>query len=105
MKASARALLPSRWPALARFFRGYLHQDAGLEHRSVAAAFEQFWADASPGERDAFLAEWQAVRRSLTGRTWHRVEPVLLALGAAWLPGKGRLIHELTDAVQRTAPR
>lgn len=77
------------WPSLCAFFRGYLHQDAGAEHASLESAFDQFWGDASADERQRFAAEWRAFRARTAGRMWHKVEPLVASLGAAWLPRRG----------------
>lgn len=95
----SRVLLPVRWPAIAAFFRGYLHQDAGLEHASIEAAFDQFWAEASADERAAFAKEWRVLSTRLGGRVWRRVEPVVSALGAAWVPGAGKGFRSLREHI------
>lgn len=97
--APSRALLPVRWPAIAAFFRGYLHQDAGFEHASLEQAFDQFWDEASVEERAAFAREWRVLSGRLGGRVWRRVEPVLAGLGAAWMPGAGKGFRALREHI------
>lgn len=89
MSKTPRMLPVDRWPSVAAFFRGYLHQDAGDEHHSVEAAFTSFWDDANADERLAFAKEWRALRSLVEGRAWHRVEPRLASLGLAWMPAGG----------------
>ena len=72
MSKTRRMLPVDRWPSVAAFFRGYLHQDAGDQHHSVEAAFTSFWDDANADERLAFAKEWRALRSLVEGRAWHR---------------------------------
>jgi ferredoxin len=96
-----RALKPVPWPAIAGFFRGYLHQDAGLEHASIEDAFDQFWGDGSAEERARFAHEWRAISRRLNGRVWRRVRPILAALGANWVPQDGKAFARLRTHIDR----
>ena len=91
----------ARWPALTAFFRGYLHQDAALDHASLAAAFDTFWGDAADEERQRFLLEWGALTTELEGKAWGRVRQTLQALGAVWLPGRQVGFSALQRAVVR----
>ena len=74
-------------PALTAFFRGYLHEDAEREHRSMAAAFDAFWTEAGDEERRRFSDEWHALMAIAGTRSWARLRRVFEALGAAWMPG------------------
>ena len=96
-----RRFYHAQWPALTAFFRGYLHQDAALDHASPAAAFDAFWGDAGEDERQRFLQEWRALTTELEGKAWGRVRQTLQALGAAWLPGRLAGVNALQRAVQR----
>ena len=91
----------AQWPALASFFRGYLHQDAALEHVSLAAAFDAFWNDAADQERQHFLQEWDRLTALLEGKPWGRVRQTVQAMGAAWLPGRQAGYSALQRAVVR----
>ena len=48
---------PSAYPHLARFFRGYLHEDFVAEHGSAPKALAAFRADLSPADRAALDTE------------------------------------------------
>ena len=96
-----RSLESRHWPSLASFFRGYLHQDAGALHQSIESAFDQFWGDASPEEQGAFAAEWRALVARTRGRPWRKVEPLVLSLGAAWLPRGGSGFAALIRHINR----
>ncbi len=89
------------WPRIAGFFRGYLHQDAAALHQSLEAAFDQFWDDTAAAERRMFAAEWQALAARTRGRPWRQVEPIVTALGAAWLPRAGSGFARLARHVER----
>jgi hypothetical protein len=90
-----------QWPSLARFFRGYLHQDAAADHRSLESAFDQFWQDASHDEQRAFGSEWRALAARMRGQPWHKVQPLIAALGAQWLPRRGSGFAALVRHVDR----
>ncbi len=96
----SRGLDVMAWPALAAFFRGYLHQDAGHEHGSVEVAFDQFWNDASSDERAAFAHQWRLFLARVEGRAWHRVERRLSPLGLAWMPQAGTGFSRLRRHIQ-----
>ena len=90
MTRTARKVEPfdiGAWPALTAFFRGYLHEDAEHEHRSMAAAFEAFWTEAGDEERRRFSDEWQALMTMAGKLSWARTRSVLEELGARWTPG------------------
>lgn len=90
----------TEWPALASFFRGYLHQDAALEYVSLAAAFDAFWNDAADQERQRFLKEWERLTALLAGKPWGSVRQTVQAMGGAWLPGRQAGFSALQRAVQ-----
>jgi|SRR5450432_1315478 len=85
------------FPALRRFFRGYLHEDWQEEHDSAAEAGEQFCEDATAEERQDVAREWEEFRQ----RTKNLSLPALSALlnthlGAAWDPKTEEQIEALS---------
>ncbi len=93
-----RATTP-RFPALARAFSGYLHEDFAAEYGSPEAALRAFRDDASP-------AEWRRVQREaqrLTAIARHSdfddVRALIQRLGSRWLPPSRDALVALLTAV------
>ena len=93
---------PGAWPALRAFCAAYLHQDAGLEHGSLARAFRAFWRDAADGERRQFLEEWRRlVPGDATAADGAALRQLLATLGASWLPRRATAADALRRVVER----
>lgn len=76
----------SEFPALARAFSGYLHEDFAVQYGTPEAALQAFHEDASP-------AEWRRFQRDVTrllrlASTWEFDEmcSLLQRLGSRWTP-------------------
>lgn len=76
----------SEFPALARAFSGYLHEDFAVQYGTPEAALQAFHEDASP-------AEWRRFQRDVTrllrlASTWEfdQVCSLLERLGSRWTP-------------------
>ena len=59
---------PERFPHLAAFLAGYLHQDFVLDHKTPAGALKAFLADAGPKDRAALVADRAMRAMGLDGR-------------------------------------
>jgi hypothetical protein len=89
-----------RFPTLARFASGYLHQDMAVEHGSPRAARDAFLADASAAERRAFADE-AALFVTVTA-DWPAADAraAFAGLGGAWAPrSRAALFDLLTPSV------
>jgi hypothetical protein len=100
------ALGAGRFPLLAQFASGYLHQDLAVEHGTPEAARDAFLADLDPPERSAFKAEADAYRDALASRPWAEMRTAFAALGGAWRPpSRAALLRLLDVAAAATPPR
>lgn len=77
---------PDRFPMLAQFAGGYLHEDFVQEHRTVWAARDAFLSDASPEERAQFQREAEQFLAQAARVRWADVSAAFLRLGGAWRP-------------------
>jgi hypothetical protein len=78
----------SRFPALTDFLRGYLHEDFPEEHGSSEEAARAFLRAASSSEREALLADWATLSRTIRGLSLEQIRTLLADdLGCAWQPG------------------
>ncbi len=71
-----------RFPLLASFARGYLHQDMPEEHGSLSAALRSFMGDMSMKEREAFKHELEIV--SAEKGNLIECNTLLADLGSSW---------------------
>lgn len=90
----------AQYAALSNFLRGYLHQDAAVEHGSSLAAAHAFRKDAD--ERETLV-----VRSQLDRLLWETVKSsdselakVLTALGSSWRFSSRKEIEQLRDALK-----
>jgi len=96
----ARELDAARFPALARFFRGYLHQDVGEVYGGAAAAARAFGRDASPAEADEVAAEWASFAREAAALSLGEVGRAMVErMGSAWVPASRRDLEALGRAL------
>lgn len=77
---------PDRFPALAQFAAGYLHEDFVAEHGTPVGAVLAFLRDASDEERAAFRAEARQFLEFAAFRAWPDVVRAFSHLGGAWAP-------------------
>jgi len=75
---------PENYPALLEFLPAYLHEDFVEEYGSVAKAFEALVGDASGDQVRNVRDEWQALRRTFTGKSLDDFNQALAELGIAW---------------------
>lgn len=102
MKAARPAkALPNadRFPHLAAFFAGYLHQDFVLDHQTPEGALKAFLADAGPADRAALRKEWQTFRDGIDGLSLKQLRELVSALGGAWRPASRTALRSLLDAL------
>lgn len=93
-----RSLPPvERFPHLAAFLSGYLHQDFLLEHGTPAGALRAFLQEAGASERDALQQEWRAFIGAVDGLRWRDVREAFTALGGSWRPGSRADLLALFD--------
>ena len=74
----------AKYPALARLFGAYLHQDYDLEDASAEAAVERFAREVDPDVRDRAKAELARLLKA--ARTETALQAVLDDLGCAHQP-------------------
>lgn len=99
-RSTAVPLSAERFPHLAAFLSGYLHQDFVLDHKTPAGALAAFLADAGAEERAGLRAEWQHFKRAIEGRLWREVRDAFTALGGAWRPGSRTALLDLFAALE-----
>lgn len=89
-RASRSSALPQltadRFPHLAAFLSGYLHQDFMIVHRTPADALQAYLREADDAQRTALREEWRAFAAAIEGLGWREVRDSLAALGGAWRP-------------------
>lgn len=90
---------PSRYPALAAFLGGYMHQEFRLVHGSARGAAEAFLAEASAAHLNLLRAELERLERSLNGKPLSTWRAALLELGGAWWPRSMREVRALIRAL------
>lgn len=76
----------SEFPALARAFSGYLHEDFAVEYGTPEAALQAFHQDASPAEWRRFQREVTRLLRLAATREFEDVCSLLQRLGSRWTP-------------------
>jgi hypothetical protein len=75
------------FPHLARFFRGYLHEDFVTEHGSAANALAAFRAELSPADRRALGAECEHLAEALRPMPIAAIRRLLVdEFHSAWNP-------------------
>ena len=90
----------ARFPALAGFFRGYLHQDVGETYGGAAAAARAFGRAASPAEADEAAAEWASFAREAATLSLAEVGRAMVErMGSAWVPASRRDLEALGRAL------
>jgi hypothetical protein len=77
---------PDDFPALARFFGGYFHQDLVPVHGSANRATQAFAADADAADREAVRQELHRLIALVGTRGPAALRRAVRALGAAWTP-------------------
>ena len=88
------------YPAVAGFFRGYLHEDFLQVHGSLAAAASAFVQDADPAERQQLIEELEALAASLRDRPLREVRKFVTGdLGSRWEP-KSRELERLLELLR-----
>ena len=76
----------SEFPALARAFGGYLHEDFAVQYGSPEAALQAFREDASPAEWRRFQREVTRLLRLASSTEFDDVCLLLQRLGSRWTP-------------------
>lgn len=91
----------SEFPALARAFGGYLHEDFAVQYGTPEAALQAFQADASPAEWRRFQREVTRLLRLAMNRDFDEVSSLLQKLGSRWLPSSREALVELLTGLSR----
>jgi len=98
--APPRGLDAGRFPALAAFFRGYLHQDVAEEYGGAAAAARAFRRDASPAEAAQAAAEWGSFAREVVALSLAEIGRAMVErMGSGWAPASRRDLERLGRAL------
>lgn len=84
--AKKGASLGERYPALAQFLAGYLHEDFVLDHKTPEGARDAFLRDANARERAAVRKELAQFLAEADQRVWSEVRNGFSELGGAWAP-------------------
>ena len=74
------------FPALARVFSGYLHEDFAAEYGSPEAALRAFHEDASPAEWRLFQREAKRLAGIAEERDFESLCELVQQLGSRWIP-------------------
>lgn len=98
--SNSQSIGPERFPHLAAFLAGYLHQDFVLDHQTPAGALKAFLNDAGPKDRTALAADWKAFRSAIEGAGWRETKEALAALGGAWRPDSRAALLALFAALE-----
>ena len=94
---------PEKYPGLARFLDGYLHQDFRDGYGSARAAAETFLDEATVPERRRIRAETRVLRRALEGRPLAEWRDALLEIGGAWWPQSMREVERVLAILEQPA--
>ncbi|HUR33887.1 MAG TPA: contact-dependent growth inhibition system immunity protein [Vicinamibacterales bacterium] len=86
MSTRGSGLDPGRFPSLAQFAAGYLHQDFALDHQTPLGAVRAFLRDASTDERAQLRDDLQRFLAAAAVHPWAEVVTAFRRLGAAWHP-------------------
>jgi hypothetical protein len=90
-----------RFPALARFFSGYLHEDFAAEYGNPEAALRAFREDASPAEWRRVQREAQRLAAIARDHDFDDVRRLIDRLGNRWhTPSRDALIALLTSMAE-----
>lgn len=92
---------PESYPALMEFLPAYLHEDFGVEYGSAARAFAALVSDATGDQIRNVKEEWQALRRTLSGRALPEVQESLAQLGAAWQPQSEEELQSVDEILKQ----
>ena len=76
----------SEFPALARAFSGYLHEDFTVQYGTPEAALQAFREDASPAERRRFQREATRFLKLASISEFEDVCALVQKLGSRWIP-------------------
>jgi hypothetical protein len=100
-KAQAPRLRGEAYPAVAGFFRGYLHEDFLEVHGSLAAAAAAFIKDADAAERQQLTEELAALAAALRDRPLRQVRKFVTEdLGSRWAP-ESRQLERLLELLRQ----
>ena len=98
----------ARFPALADFLSGYLHQDFRLAHELPVDAYRAYRMDASTREMAALLRESRTFLDLTAKQSWPMMRDAFAKLGGAWRPPSRaaleRFLATLGDTSMRGRP-
>ena len=77
---------PARFPSLAQFAAGYLHQDFALEYKTAHGAVQAFLRDASADDRAHLREDIEHFVAAAAVHPFADVAAAFRRLGAAWSP-------------------
>jgi hypothetical protein len=92
--------LAEQYPTLARFFRGYLHQDFAEDYPSAADALGEYRQQLRPRERKSLADECDRLSAHLADMSLARIRKVLSDdFGSAWHPaGRAEVLDLLRSS-------
>jgi CdiI immunity protein len=97
----AHRISATRFPILAEFCAGYLHQDFVQEYGSPEEAVRAFKQDASVAEVRRLKAEWLGLIRALKGQPIEEIRKTFSEqLGASWSPRSYEDLEAVTSALE-----
>ena len=90
----------SAFPALRRFFSGYLHEDFLTDAGSPEGALRTFWADASSDERRRFQREAKRFLADTSSLEFDAQRDLVQRLGGRWVPPTREALVQLLTGVE-----
>ena len=88
-----------RFPALARVFSGYLHEDFAAEYGSPESALRAFRDDASPAEWRRVQREAKRLATIARDADVDEVRALMQRLGSRWVPSSREALVALLNGV------
>ena len=91
---------PLEYAALGNFLRGYLHQDAAIEHHSPVAAAQAFRRDADERETTVVRSELEHLLYVTSRDSFRELQKILEKLGCSWHFKNREELEGLRDALK-----
>ena len=98
--AATTRIDPSQYGALSSFLRGYLHQDAAVEHGSSLAAAQAFRKDADERETAVVRSELDRLLWETARSTDTELAKIIASLGSSWHFASRKEVEQLRDALK-----
>jgi CdiI immunity protein len=98
------AITRDRFPRLADFSEGYLHQDVLQEYGSAEEALRRYLEDAGAAEAAQLRSEWRRLLKQCAahrGRSLVFFQGAFRNLGAAWIPQTAAELDSISGLLSR----